>query len=78
MKLKEKGAALGRRMKQVAGAAGGMALSGLALAQTGPDTSAATAGFAAAGTAIGTIGAAMVAAAAAGIVYRWVTAFLVK
>lgn len=64
--------------KQRLGAVG-MSLAPLAaFAQTGPDVSAATAGFAAAGTAIGTIGAAMVAAAAAGIVYRWVTAFLVK
>jgi hypothetical protein len=44
----------------------------------GPDISGATASFTQAGTAIGTVGAAMVAAAGAGIVYRWVTAFLVK
>ena len=50
----------------------------MVLAQTGPDTSAATGALASAGTAIAAIGAAMVAAAAAGIVYRWVTAFLVK
>lgn len=52
--------------------------SGMALAQTGPDVSGATAAFTQAGTAIGTVGAAMVVAASAGIVYRWVTAFLVK
>jgi TPP-dependent pyruvate/acetoin dehydrogenase alpha subunit len=52
---------------------------GAAMAQSsGPDVSAATSAFTAAGTAIGTVGAAMVVAAAAGIVYRWVTAFLVK
>lgn len=42
------------------------------------DVSAATGALADAATAIGLIGVAMLAAAAAGIVYRWVTAFLVK
>jgi hypothetical protein len=42
-----------------------------------PDTTAAVSAFTDAGTAIGAIGAAMIAAAGAGIVYRWVTAFLV-
>lgn len=57
----------------------GMSLAPFAvMAQTGPDTSAATGALDAAAVAIGAIGAAMVAAASAGIVYRWVTAFLVK
>lgn len=42
------------------------------------DISAATGAFDEAATAIGAVGAAMVVAAGAGIVYRWVTAFLVK
>ena len=78
MQLKDKMIGAGRRIKQAAGLAGGMALSGLAMAQSGPDVSGATAAFSAASTAIGAVGAAMVTAAAAGIVYRWVTAFLVK
>ena len=45
---------------------------------SGADVSAATDALASAGTAIAAIGVAMVAAASAGIVYRWVTAFLVK
>lgn len=74
MKLKEKIVGLKSRV-----AVAGMSLAPLAvLAQSGPDTSAATGALASAGTAIAAIGAAMVAAAAAGIVYRWVTAFLVK
>ncbi|MCD9030369.1 hypothetical protein LDO32_01290 [Luteimonas sp. Y-2-2-4F] len=61
------------------GAGVGLALlSGVVMAQDGPDTSGATAAFAAAATAIAAVGAAMVTAAGAGIVYRWVTAFLVK
>lgn len=60
-------------------AAVGMSLAPMgAFAQSGPDVSAATGALADAGTAIAAIGVAMVAAAAAGIVYRWVTAFLVK
>ena len=60
-------------------AAVGMSLAPLAaFAQSGPDVTAATGALADAGTAIAAIGVAMVAAAAAGIVYRWVTAFLVK
>lgn len=42
------------------------------------DTTAAVTAFTDAGTAIGAVGAAMIAAAGAGIVYRWVTAFLVR
>lgn len=49
-----------------------------AFAQSGADVTAATTALADAGTAIKAIGVAMVGAAAAGIVYRWVTAFLVK
>lgn len=41
------------------------------------DVSGATGAFTEAGTAIGTVGAAMVIAAGAGIVYKWVTAFLI-
>lgn len=60
-------------------AAVGMSLAPMAVfAQGGADVSAATGALADAGTAIAAIGVAMVAAAAAGIVYRWVTAFLVK
>lgn len=73
---KQKLEVLGMRAKQIGVAVGMTALSGLAMAQSGPDISAATAGFGAVGTAVGAIGAAMVTAAAAGIVYRWVTAFL--
>lgn len=63
------------------GVAAGVGLtlaSGLAMAQDAPDVSGAVTAFENAGTAIGTVGAAMVVAAAAGIVFRWVTAFLVK
>lgn len=56
----------------------GMSLAPMAVFASGPDVSAATGALADAGTAIAAIGVAMVAAAAAGIVYRWVTAFLVK
>lgn len=42
------------------------------------DVSAATGALTSAATAIGLIGVGMLAAASAGIVYRWVTAFLVK
>lgn len=61
-------------------AAGATVASGLALAGGGggPDVSGAVSAFTQAGTSIQTVGAAMVVAAAAGIVYRWVTAFLVK
>lgn len=51
--------------------------SGAAAAATGPDLSEATAGFTAVGTAIDTVGPLMLGAAAAGIVYKWVTAFLI-
>lgn len=60
-----------------AGLATGMVLaSGAAMAT--PNTAAAVTALEGAGTAIAAIGAAMVTAAAAGIVFRWVTAFLVK
>lgn len=76
MKLKEKVASVAKKVGS------GLALSGAvigtALAQTGPDTTAATAAFSETGTAVAAIGAAMVLAASAGIVYRWVTAFLIK
>lgn len=67
-----------KKLKQAALTVGTVIAAGAAFAQTGPDVSAATGAFDAAATAIGTVGAAMVAAAGAGIVYRWVTAFLVK
>lgn len=66
------------KMVARAGAVGGSMLPLLALAQTGPDTTAAVAAFSATGTAVAAIGGAMVLAASAGIVYRWVTAFLIK
>lgn len=44
----------------------------------GIDITAATSALSNAGTAVAAVGVAMVAAAAAGIAYRWVTAFLVK
>ncbi len=56
----------------------GMSLAPMAVFAQGADVSAATGALADAATAIAAIGVAMVAAAAAGIVYRWVTAFLVK
>lgn len=59
-------------------AAVGMSLAPLTAFAAAPDVTAATGALADAGTAIAAIGVAMVAAAAAGIVYRWVTAFLVK
>lgn len=65
-------------VKKVGVAVGATLASGLALAQDGPDISGATDAFASAGTAIAAVGAAMVVAASAGIVFRWVTAFLVK
>lgn len=63
---------------KVGAGAGLVGAAGMALAGGGgPDITGATAAFASASTAIGTIGAAMVVAAAAGIVYKWVTAFLI-
>lgn len=63
---------------KVGAGAGMVAATGLAFAGgSGPDVTGATGAFAAAGTAIGTVGAAMVVAAASGIVYKWVTAFLI-
>lgn len=52
--------------------------SGAALASGGgPDVSAATDGFTQVGAAVNSIGPVMLTAAAAGIVYKWVTAFLI-
>lgn len=51
-------------------------LSTAAFAQA--DVSEATGALTEAATAIGLVGIGMIAAASAGIVYRWVTAFLVK
>lgn len=76
MKLKEK--IVSGAKKVGSGLALTGAVVGSALAQTGPDTSAATAAFSETGVAVAAIGAAMVLAASAGIVYRWVTAFLIK
>lgn len=55
-----------------------MAVGGIASATTAPavDVSAATGGFEAVSTAVGEIGPLMLGAAAAGIVFKWVTAFL--
>lgn len=62
-----------------AGAAlGSMALAPMAMAQEVVDVSAATDGLEAVGVAVAAIGVAMVAAISAGIVYRWVVAFLAK
>lgn len=44
---------------------------------SGADVSAATEGFGAVETAVNAIGPLMLTAAAAGIVYKWVTAFLI-
>ena len=55
---------------------GSVLVAGAASAEV--DTTAAVAAYTEAGTAIGAVGVAMVAAAGAGIVYRWITAFLVK
>lgn len=63
-------------LKKLGFGAGLLAATGSAFAQA--DVSAATSALADAATAIGLIGVAMLAAASAGIVYRWVTAFLVK
>ena len=67
-----------QKFKQFVGRAalvGGTVLaSGAAMAQDAADVTAATGALASAATAIGAVGAAMVTAAAAGIVYRWVTA----
>lgn len=53
-----------------------LVMSGSALAQV--NTADAVAGFTDVETAVIAVGAAMVGAAAAGIVYRWVTAYLLK
>lgn len=56
-----------------------MALAPMAMAQeTSVDVSAATDALGAVGVAVAAIGVAMVAAISAGIVYRWVVAFLAK
>lgn len=55
--------------------AGLLALAGSSFAAV--DTTAASAGFTDAATAIGSIGPLMLTAVAAGIVYKWVTAFLI-
>jgi hypothetical protein len=47
---------------------------GPAMAQA--DTTAAVSGFTAVGTAVAAVGGAMLTAAAAGIVYKWVVAFI--
>ena len=55
-----------------------MAVTGVASAETGIDVSDAESALSDVATAVAAIGVLMVAAAAAGIAYRWVTAFLVK
>lgn len=65
------------KTKLMALTATALTVPGLAMAQA-VDISDATDAFGSASTAIAAIGVAMVAAAAAGIVYRWVTAFMVK
>lgn len=66
------------RWQQVAAGVGLAVVSGASMATTPAGVTAAVTALNNAGTSISTIGAAMVAAAAAGIVFRWVTAFLVK
>ena len=55
-----------------------LSLAPLGAFATGADVSAATGALTDAATAIASVGALMIAAASAGIVFRWVTAFLVK
>lgn len=55
-----------------------MMAAGTALAGGGgPDVTAATSGFTQVASAVNSIGPLMLTAAAAGIVYKWVTAFLI-
>ena len=66
------------RSKVAAGATAMVGGIGSVMAETDIDVSAAESALGDVATAVGVIGVAMVAAAAAGIAYRWVTAFLVK
>lgn len=67
------------KLSGYAGVVGFSSLPMLAFAAgSGVDVSAATGALSDAATAIGAIGVVMIAAASAGIVYRWVTAFLIK
>lgn len=52
-------------------------VAGASFAQTGVDVSAATGGLTQVGTAIGEIGPLMLSAVGAGIVFKWVLAFLI-
>lgn len=54
-----------------------LAVSGLASASTGVDVSGASNAFTEVATAVGTIGPLMIGAVAAGIVAKWVVAFLI-
>lgn len=64
--------------KQLALAVGMVALSGAAAASGGGvDTTPATEAFTGVETAVNTIGPVMLGAVAAGIIYKWVTAFLI-
>lgn len=72
MEKQKKGPFLGVR-KLVAGAAL-LGVSGASMAAV--DTTAAVAQFTDVGTGVGAIGAAMLTAAIAGIVYKWLTAFV--
>lgn len=66
-------------LKKVGLGVGLTAVSGMAMAQAQAiDVGSATTAFSNAATAVGLIGVGMVALAAAGIAYRWVTAYLLK
>lgn len=65
------------KLKSVALGALALAASGGAMASTAVDVTAATGAFAGVETAVNTIGPAMLLAVAAGIVYKWVAAFLI-
>ena len=52
-------------------------VAGVSMAQTGPDVSAATEGLGAVKTAVEQVGPLMLSAVGAGIVFKWVLAFLI-
>lgn len=76
--MNDKQGSKGGFLKKLALAVAVSAASGAAMA-TAPavDVSAATEGLTAVSTAVNSIGPLMLAAVAAGIVYKWVTAFLI-
>lgn len=68
-----------KKLGLVAITVGALALSGAAMASGGGgvDVSAATDAFASGGDAVETLGKAMLTFVGAGIIYKWVTAFLI-